>query len=635
MMGMMMTKTNRTHWIDISKAIRPPKYVSLREYADKNRRLPTNSSVGGRWDTKFIPAAVEIYDTYSNPNVRQLTIKGPTQLLKTEFLLNIIFFHVEVAPTTMKFVLPDEDKAKTMSIERIEKAADLMPFHQHFLGGGKKRKGKTSLKKPFVGGYLDVVSADSASALISDPVKIILLDEFAIYKKDVMGKVRSRQTWFPDAKTVAVSSPQIKGKCPITREYDNGHRAIWELQCVHCSEHFNPTFECLKWEDKNPSTALLYCPHCGTGMNDEEKAIANENGRWVSEFELETHASFTLNVFANPMISLKLIATEYIEAVKFYRDTHDKAQLRDFYTDRMALAYEGDEGVIEPDEVKSKLTILNHDEGVVDNKICFMTCAVDVQMNHMEAEIRGWYPFRSKTTGKLLFASHGVEYKIITGNREQENSDAWMELLKFYSQTFTLENYPTIKVRPTIMFIDTGHDTNRVAQFTNANLHKGIYPIKGQGASAKGNDPSLWQLSNVRETQEKYSGRFVNVGTNLTKSRFFGMMWASLSPKEGETSPFLFPRAGSRGYDDDYYKKLMSEKRIVKPNGKYAYEKINKEAPNEALDIMSYGIAAMLAGGQLPTRYKDTSRVAKGGSEFMEHTQAAYEQAKKEYDKNH
>ena len=79
--------------------LRPPPKYTVSQWADKNRYLSSEASAeAGKWNTSRAEFQREIMDCFTDPAVERIVVMSASQIGKTELLLNIIGFHVDIDP---------------------------------------------------------------------------------------------------------------------------------------------------------------------------------------------------------------------------------------------------------------------------------------------------------------------------------------------------------------------------------------------------------------------------------------------------------------------------------------------------------------------------------------------------------
>jgi phage terminase large subunit GpA-like protein len=180
----------------------------------------------GRWRTDRIEAARGPMLAVTDPTVRKISVMGPTQLLKTELLNNIVGYFIHQDPSPMIVMQPTGSLAEAWSKDRLDKMVRDTPVLNELIKTKKSRDSdNTILHKSFAGGHLTVVGSNSPSELASRPVRITLRDEIDKYpdsagdEGDPSALLAERSATFWNSLDVGVCSPTIKGRSKIEREY--------------------------------------------------------------------------------------------------------------------------------------------------------------------------------------------------------------------------------------------------------------------------------------------------------------------------------------------------------------------------------------------------------------------------------
>src|SRR6185312_5842745 len=145
-----------------TEAMKPTPRLNLVEWADRYRYLsPESSSVPGKWKTSNVEAARGPMLAVTDPKVKKITVMGPTQLLKTELINNIVgyFIHQDAAP--MIVMQPTGQMAEAWSKDRLEKMLRDTPALAGRVKDKRSRDSEnTILHKSFPGGHVTVVGSN-------------------------------------------------------------------------------------------------------------------------------------------------------------------------------------------------------------------------------------------------------------------------------------------------------------------------------------------------------------------------------------------------------------------------------------------------------------------------------------------
>ena len=236
----------------VMAGMKPPENLTVTEWAEKRRRLSTESSAEpGPWRTSRTPYLREPMNAFTDPRVRRIVMVAASQVGKSELELNIIGYIIDEDPGSILFVHPTTIDAKEFSKLRIAPEIRDCPTLRRKVAAPKSRdSGNTVLQKTYPGGILTMCGSTEAHALASKPIRYVLGDErdrwatSAGNEGDPWGLAMARQTTFYNAKAVEVSTPTVKNASAIADSYAEGTMERWKSKCPHCGEYHE-----IQWKD--------------------------------------------------------------------------------------------------------------------------------------------------------------------------------------------------------------------------------------------------------------------------------------------------------------------------------------------------------------------------------------------------
>ncbi|MDX5091636.1 terminase gpA endonuclease subunit, partial [Lactobacillus crispatus] len=205
--------------------------------------------------------------------------------------------------------------------------------------------------------------------------------------------------------------------------------------------------------------------------------------------------------------------------------------------------------------------------------VLLLTMAVDTQNDRLEYEVVGW--------GKEE-ESWGIEKGVIWG--KPDNPQVWQELDDKRSKVWRFANEAGLVIACT--FVDSGgHYTDEVYRYCGKRQQSRVFAIKGEGGSG---------LELIRKVSKnnKYKLPLILLGVDSGKTTIM----QRLLIQEPGPHYFHFPSEEDRGYDQIYFKGLVSERQVFrKKNGQtvMVWENVAKDKRNEPLDLRVYGLAAV------------------------------------------
>ena len=229
---------------------------------------------------------------------------------------------------------------------------------------------------------------------------------------------------------------------------------------------------------------------------------------------------------------------------------------------------EGEE--IEMDELFNRLEEYGCE---VPEDVIVLTAGVDVQDDRFEVEVVGWGEEKE---------SWGIYYKKIYGDLKTET--VWQDLDNFLGRTFETKDGRKLKILSTC--IDSGgHFTQEVYKFAKKRINRRIWAIKGRGGAQT---PYYSKPS----TSNAYKTPLFTLGVDTGKA----ILYQRLAVEEPGPNYCHFPEDEGRGYTEEYFKGLTSEKMVMtykKGRAQYVWKVKKGIKRNEPLDIRNYATAAL------------------------------------------
>lgn len=435
-------------------------FDSPAHWAAKKRRLGNDSAQAGLFNNDLTPYMQLPYEAFLSPDVRKITICCGAQMGKTDFLLNLAGYTLDVDPKTIMFVEPTEKLAQSISSDRFAKMAKSV---------GLRTEGKSKVSEKHYNGTKVIFAwASSASQLVSHPVCIVLIDERDQMKANVDGQgdpyalAEARTTTYPNHKIVATSTPTLRGSSAIYKLFMSSNAYKWAIPCSYCRNLFIPCFELFRWLDTNGivSDAWLECSAC----KKEVRMIDNLGGGYVKIRQGPTdHLGFWISGLVSPFRTLKQAAQQYLDAKNDSEET-----LKTCVNTVFGELYEAK---------GEKLDIAFIDQAkqfCKTDTIQYYTMGVDVQKDSLYYVIRAW---QESTSWQYLYGQ-------ISGDTDDDQT--WQSLDDLIN-----------KHKPKLTAIDSGYRTASVFNFCDN--HRGItVPCKGS--------QNVTSLIFPKDRDLKYSG---------------------------------------------------------------------------------------------------------------------------------
>jgi len=609
-------KANKDIWSEAERlAWKLPEKISVSKWADRNRILGMLSAEPGRWRTDRTPYLRGIMDSFSDPSVKEITIKASTQTGKTESFLNMIGYAIDQDPGSSLVVMPLKDDAKTFSKDRIKAMIELSPALSTHLTGEEDDITKFVMTLDRMNLYM--AWANSPAVLSSKAIKYLLFDEINKYppysgrEADPIKLASERTRTFWNSKTVKVSTPTIP-EGYITREYDRSDKCKFYVPCPHCGKYQYLMWSQVKFpkEERDPEIikqkrlAWYECIECKRTITDNMKQKMMLQGKWIPEgatidkdgnirgsFRQSSHKGFWINAIYSPWLTFADLAAEWLVS-------YTRPELHMNFINSW-LAEEWHEKIEERKPEILKKLCLEYEKETVPEGAIILTAGVDVQKDYLIYTIRGF--------------GVGYENWLI----KEAYIETWEELIAqivdgvFHSE---VKGFPDFQV--SLANIDSGHRTDEV--YDICRQFKGLFrPIKGSD-TLRG---LLYKISTI----DKYPNgktipgglKLYHIDTNMFKDKL-----ARLISIEGENKKFHLYRNPS----EIYFRQMCAEGKVLergKRSGqrREVWKLLSQHTPNHFWDSEVYALSAaeMLRVYALREEDKPKVQIVKQEKEPGEH----------------
>lgn len=572
------------------KILKPPEDLTVSEWAEKKRRLSSESSAEpGPWRTSRTPYLREIMDCFTDSRIRHIVMVAASQVGKSEFINNVIGYIIDEDPGSILFVHPTNTDAKEFSTLRIAPMIRDSPALAAKVVSPKSRtSGNTILQKSYPGGILTMCGSTEAHSLASKPIRYVMGDERDRWAKsagnegDPWSLAMARQKTFYNAKSIEVSTPTVKGASAIEASYIRGTMERWKSRCPHCGEYHEIRFQDIRYEYETAIVAKVktykvlkvfyICPDCG--FTSSEVEMKRAPARWEAENpDALAHGtrSFWLNAFVSAWASWESIILEYLQA------TGDTTKLQVVYNTSFGELWEDRGDIMDEDALLGRREVYDAElpEGVL-----ILTAGVDTQDDRMEYEIVGHGHFGE---------SWGIERGIIIGR--PDTAAVWRKLDELVFDR-VLHFRDGLGLRMSLSFVDEGgHFTQTVREECRKRIRKHVFAIKGMPGPDKPYTAPPKKMKIM--FHQKVVGRCwqYQLGVDAGKQ----IIMDNLKVQTPGSRYCHFPKRDD--YGPAYFKGLLSEHLVYNVNKKQPWEwvKIPGHERNETLDVRNYATAACKA----------------------------------------
>jgi len=578
----------------VFSVLKPPPDLTLSEWADEYRRLSKKSSAEpGRWKTSKAPYQKEIMDAISDISTQKVVVMSAAQIGKTDaFILNTVGYFIHFDPSPIMVMQPNvQPMAESFSKDRLTPMLRDTPILRDKINEKSRSSGNTILHKEFPGGHITIVGANSAAGLRSRPMRILLADEVDGYPAtagkdgDPLLLASKRLTTFWNKKEVYISTPTIKGISRIEVEYENSTQETWHVPCPDCGEFQPIEWAQIKFNKENLDEISFVCAKCGVIHSEFTWKEQFVKGKFIARFPGRKVRGFHLNALASLFVEWREIVEKFLVANE-EKKKGNVEPLKVFVNTELGECWEEEGEQLETDDLYSRREKYNCE---VPEDVLVLTAGVDTQDDRFEIEVVGW------GEGK---ESWGIRYQVIYG--DLKGKEVWNELDEFLNQTFIRADGAALKI--ICACVDSGgHFTTEVYRFCKTRTARRIFAIKGKGGMAV-------PYYNKPSKSNREGAPLFTIGVDTGKA----ILYQRLTVKEEGPNYCHFPKEDDRGYTEEYFKGLTSERMVMSyKRGKAQYVWVLKNKAykrNEPLDVRNYASAALeIANPPLKKAEKDAT----------------------------
>ena len=554
-----------------------------------------------------------------------ISVMAATQVVKTEFLINVAGYHVALDPSSVLFVQPTQASAESFSKERFQPTVEVTPCLSKLIAKPRvKGSENTIAHKSFRGGSIDFVGSNSPNDLASRPKRIILADEIDKYptsagdEGDPLWLAEERASTYKSvgrAKYIRTCSPTDEETSRIGREYKASDRRKCFVPCPHCGVRQILTWGQIVWSKNEageglPETAGVACDYCGAVWSEREKNEAldalsdlpdygwrqtrpficcgerqepvswNDRGRSLcgkcgTPAPYAGHAGFQIPKWLSRRHKLSDVVKKFLEAkddpelLKIVTNTAFaelwKAQNKETFENSGLIARAEAYG---PDDLPEQ--------------VLAVTGFCDVQGDRLEVQLIGWgqdeeaWPF---------------VYEVI--NLDPSQQQAWQELDKVTLRSFKTRDGRILRVAAFGVDYGGNHGAE-VEAFCTPRRGRRIFATVGRG----GKRP-IWPIT---ASQTKNKKPLHVMGVDTAKDAIFGRL--KIQPaNDGRRQPGFIHFPAAENFGPQYFEQLTgSERRVTRKRlgqNVTVWERVSGTR-NEVLDTF---VGALAVRRSLPRRF--------------------------------
>lgn len=583
-----MSARHYAEWTPNTKLWRPPKKLTLSEWARRHYYLSAESSAeSGRF--RPYKYQIGIMDAISDRSIPFVSVKKSARIGFTKILNATAGFYIAQDPCPILCVQPTVEDAEGYSKEEIATMIRDSPKLSAIFGSGPKAKTTkdTILHKIYPGGSISMVGANSPRGFRRVSRKVILLDEIDGYPASAGGEgdpsklAIKRSEYYHDRKIVRGSTPVLEGRSPIDEAFQDGDQRYFYVPCPHCGYFDRLVFQqqdggghWMRWPENEPEKAHFVCFDCGSAIEESDKFEVTEAGEWRATKPFEGHASFHIwaAYSSSPNATWGQLASEFEEARKAGPE-----KLKTFVN--LVLGECWREKGEAPDYERLYSRRENYPIGSVPEGVLLVTAGVDVQKDRLYYEIVGWGRRKENWS---------IDAGFIMGDPYTDHP--WRELDALLDRPLRGQAGDR---KIDILGIDSGAFTQTVYNWARR------YPLS-RVIATKGVRSAKTIISTPSKVDVSFRGRSIGykvwpLGIDVAKAELYGWLKQKLEGEERPRGWAHFPE-----YPEEYFQQITAEHLVSKANARgfvdFYWEKLpNRE--NHWLDCRVIARAcASLAG---------------------------------------
>ncbi len=584
--------------------------IACPDWAEDNRYMDSKiTGRSGQFSFKNAPYCKEICECFSKNNpIQQVAIMKGVQLgLTTSVIENVIGYTIDVCPSPMMFVFPNENECKSYKKTKIDNLVDNSGLREKITAEtdnrNTRRTGDTALLLEFKGGFLKLASAGNPKQLRSTAIKLLFLDELDGYVDSIRGEgdpveIAEKRTdsYITLGRKICYNStPLLAHKSKIKVYYDKGDKRKFFVPCPICGEYqelvfyksdggeypddkavikdktkskpYGLIFDVAQCKEGDFSSVRYRCCHCGNDFKDYHKKSIELKGEWrpTKKSTVPNYRSYHISALYSLTKRWENIVSDFINAGS------DPKKLQSFFKLDLGLPFEDRTGGVEYQTVH-RLRDETQEKNVVPKEALFLTCCADVQDDRIEAEIKAW---------GNRYRCWGIDHRVFYGNPNDIYDKCWQDFRAIKDEIFT------DKRQIELMLVDSGDGEKRdvVYSFCDTFGDNLIMPLKGFVSTTRTKEK--FKIVDIKEYEDIF---LVEIYVDLYKNSL--ARYLSQEERIDDDYPdgwFTF----ANSYKDEYFRQLTTEQRVkVKTPSGVVKLKWEQHGRNEAFDLNVYNLAA-------------------------------------------
>ena len=549
-------------------SLQPPEDLTVSEWAERYRVLDAKTSGSpGPWRNDKTPYLVGIMDELCNYETEEVIFVKPTQVGRTETILNSIGRIIQQDPSPTMVVYPSDTLGESIKKNRIDPMLNASPELKR-----RYHESDSSVSElQFDGMYLVIVGSNSPSQLASRPIRNLFLDEVDKYpgaskkESDPISLATERTKTFRNRKFFKTPTPTLKtGHIWKAMEAADQIRHYF-VPCPHCGEYIELVWQQVKFPNEDGMTyadraefAVYECQNCHGIITDRHKPEMLRHGEWRTveeKTQFPRKVAFWINTLYSPFV-------RFSEMVKAFLTSKDDPDLfQNFTNSWLAEPWEDTKLKTNADLVLERQTTLP--EFIVPKWARLLTAGIDVQETSIYYTIRAWGNYLTSQN-----IAHGQVYN-------------FAEIERIMNLQYAREESGEPLV-VSLALVDSGDNTDLVYDFCASNADWAL-PSKGSSHPMD----THFRISKVNKTDSRAYGMQLAI---IDTGKYKDMIAGRMRKRNGTGSWMVY-----RGCDREYAEQVTAEHKVNVKSGQrtiQAWVLKTSHADNHLLDCEVYAMCA-------------------------------------------
>ena len=392
------------------------------------------SARAGKFQTRYVPHAIEIFEDIDKQGVNIVTLKSASQVIKTTIGMGFIMKYIDTDPTDSMIMIPRATDLKIYSANKLKPFIEGVPALTRKFSDFKsvEKVRDNSYVYQFAGGVLNLLSSNNPKTI---SVKYALFDEVSEFSRGKVGEALERmKSYLMFGYKALIVSTQESEDDEINFYFDTSEvKKQYFMYCAGCNGHFYPNERHIKYmsqkdykeavgidlnydlksyeviSDYLPYVAkrgYLECPHCDHHITDNERKTSvlamrlkwfqvvpkstDEDEGGVIEYEVASNPKETYETVGfdvNTLCMYNVPLSESIGKIIKASVSKDKdTELDYFYRGYLNKIYKANRGTVIS---KNDILLLGngHERGIVPEDTWKVIITADNQKDHLYYKI--------------------------------------------------------------------------------------------------------------------------------------------------------------------------------------------------------------------------------------------------------